>query len=53
MSDSTMTENEELYDTFCPEFPLSVMLPSKYKDVDITTMFPDFKRGKVILITMI
>lgn len=33
------------------ETPLAAMLPSKYENVDVTTLFPDFRVGKVILIT--
>lgn len=32
------------------ETPLAAMLPSKYENVDVTTLFPDFRVGKVILI---
>jgi len=35
------------------ETPLAAMLPSKYENVDVTTLFPDFRVGKVILIHMI
>lgn len=31
------------------ETPLAAMLPSKYENVDVTTLFPDFRVGKVIL----
>lgn len=27
--------------------PLAAMLPSKYADVDVTELFPDFRHGKV------
>lgn len=49
-----MSENgEETPDDHKPEVkPLSTILPSTYKDVDVTEIFPDFRRGKVILITM-
>lgn len=30
------------------ETPLAAMLPSKYENVDVTTLFPDFRVGKVI-----
>lgn len=33
------------------ETPLAAMLPSKYENVDVTTLFPDFRVGKVILYT--
>lgn len=29
------------------ETPLAAMLPSKYADVDVTELFPDFRHGKV------
>lgn len=32
------------------ETPLAAMLPSKYENVDVTTLFPDFRVAKVILI---
>jgi len=35
------------------ETPLAAMLPSKYENVDVTTLFPDFRVGKVILIRCI
>lgn len=35
------------------ETPLAAMLPSKYENVDVTTLFPDFRVGKVILIHFI
>lgn len=35
------------------ETPLAAMLPSKYENVDVTTLFPDFRVGKVILIPYI
>lgn len=28
--------------------PLAAMLPSKYANVDVTELFPDFRHGKVI-----
>lgn len=31
------------------ETPLAAMLPSKYENVDVTTLFPDFRVGKVII----
>lgn len=31
------------------ETPLAAMLPSKYENVDVTTLFPDFRVGKVLL----
>lgn len=34
------------------ETPLAAMLPSKYENVDVTTLFPDFRVGKVIFITL-
>lgn len=34
------------------ETPLAAMLPSKYENVDVTTLFPDFRVGKVIHITL-
>lgn len=27
--------------------PLAAMLPSKYADIDVTQLFPDFRHGKV------
>lgn len=30
------------------ETPLAAMLPSKYENVDVTTLFPDFRVGKVM-----
>ncbi|XP_008178827.1 transcription initiation factor TFIID subunit 1 isoform X2 [Acyrthosiphon pisum] len=30
------------------ETPLAAMLPSKYENVDVTTLFPDFRVGKVL-----
>lgn len=30
------------------ETPLAAMLPSKYANVDVTELFPDFRHGKVI-----
>lgn len=27
--------------------PLAAMLPSKYADIDVTELFPDFRHGKV------
>lgn len=30
------------------ETPLAAMLPSKYADVDVTELFPDFRHGKVL-----
>lgn len=27
--------------------PLAAMLPSKYANVDVTELFPDFRHGKV------
>ncbi|XP_050421868.1 transcription initiation factor TFIID subunit 1-like [Adelges cooleyi] len=30
------------------ETPLAAMLPSKYENVDVTTIFPDFRVGKVL-----
>uniref|UniRef100_A0A6P7FJW6 Transcription initiation factor TFIID subunit 1 n=1 Tax=Diabrotica virgifera virgifera TaxID=50390 RepID=A0A6P7FJW6_DIAVI len=30
------------------ETPLAAMLPSKYADVDVTDLFPDFRHGKVL-----
>lgn len=30
------------------ETPLAAMLPTKYENVDVTTLFPDFRVGKVI-----
>lgn len=35
------------------ETPLAAMLPSKYENVDVTTLFPDFRVGKVILMLII
>jgi len=32
------------------ETPLAAMLPSKYENVDVTTLFPDFRVGKVIIL---
>lgn len=29
------------------ETPLAAMLPSKYANVDVTELFPDFRHGKV------
>lgn len=29
------------------ETPLAAMLPSKYADIDVTELFPDFRHGKV------
>lgn len=29
--------------------PLAAMLPSKYANVDVTELFPDFRHGKVSL----
>jgi len=34
------------------ETPLAAMLPSKYKNVDVTALFPDFRFGKVISINL-
>lgn len=31
------------------ETPLAAMLPSKYANVDVTELFPDFRHGKVKL----
>lgn len=31
------------------ETPLAAMLPSKYADIDVTELFPDFRHGKVTL----
>lgn len=35
------------------ETPLAAMLPSKYENVDVTTLFPDFRVGKVMIIIFI
>lgn len=32
--------------------PLAAMLPSKYADVDVTNLFPDFRYDKVCLLTL-
>lgn len=32
------------------ETPLAAMLPSKYANVDVTELFPDFRHGKVRLL---
>lgn len=29
------------------ETPLAAMLPSKYANIDVTELFPDFRHGKV------
>lgn len=29
------------------ETPLAAMLPSKYQNIDVTDLFPDFRHGKV------
>lgn len=29
------------------ETPLAAMLPSKYADIDVTQLFPDFRYGQV------
>lgn len=49
-----MSENgEETSEDPKPEVtPLSTILPSTYKDMDVTEIFPDFRRGKVMLITI-
>lgn len=31
------------------ETPLAAMLPSKYANIDVTELFPDFRHGKVQL----
>ena len=30
-----------------PSRPLANMLPSKYKDMDVTKLFPEFRHGQV------
>lgn len=42
MSESESAEAKKKLDT-----PLAAMLPSKYADVDVTELFPDFRHGKV------
>lgn len=32
------------------ETPLAAMLPSKYANIDVTELFPDFRHGKVSLV---
>lgn len=34
------------------ETPLAAMLPSKYADVDVTQLFPDFRYDKVCLCSL-
>lgn len=42
ISDTETGEMKKRLDT-----PLAAMLPSKYADVDVTELFPDFRHGKV------
>lgn len=44
---SQNVENEEKKKL---ETPLAAMLPSKYANVDVTELFPDFRHGKVTYI---
>lgn len=39
------TENGEIKKRL--DTPLAAMLPSKYANVDVTELFPDFRHGKV------
>lgn len=39
--------NEETEPRKKLETPLAAMLPSKYADVDVTELFPDFRHGQV------
>lgn len=45
--DSEVNKFNDDFDKKKLETPLAAMLPSKYANVDVTELFPDFRHGKV------
>lgn len=50
-SDSELGKKNDFLKSKRLETPLAAMLPTKYENVDVTTLFPDFRVGKVIFIS--